>query len=77
MIFFQCQSSIIAQTNTLIKFNYIQTEEELEYLLPMVDRKQGIFSPQNNDSDILMNQIFLKDFVYIRDKPAIDHLVSF
>lgn len=68
-------SSIIAFTNTIIKINHIQTEEELDYLLPMVDRSQGVFSPQNNDSDILMNQIFLKDFVYIRDKPAIDHLV--
>lgn len=42
----------------------------------MVDRSLGIFSNQNNDSDILMNEILKKDYVYIRDKPAIDHLVK-
>lgn len=42
----------------------------------MVDRNLGIFSNQNNDSDILMNEILKKDYVYIRDKPAIDHLVK-
>jgi glutamate receptor, ionotropic, invertebrate len=42
----------------------------------MVDKNLGVFSNQNNDSEILLNQILLKDYVYIRDKPAIDHLVG-
>jgi glutamate receptor, ionotropic, invertebrate len=41
----------------------------------MVEKNQGIFTNQNNDTDILLNQVLKKDYVYIRDKPAIDHLV--
>jgi hypothetical protein len=43
--------------------------------MPMVEKSLGIFSNKNNDTDILLNQIMKKDYVFIRDKPAIDHLV--
>lgn len=42
----------------------------------MVEKSQGIFTNQNNDTDILLNQILKKDYVFMRDKPAIDHLVN-
>ncbi|XP_070502352.1 glutamate receptor ionotropic, delta-1 [Chironomus tepperi] len=51
------------------------TNEELDFLMPMVEKNLGIFSNKNNDTDILLNQIMKKDYVFIRDKPAIDHLV--
>lgn len=53
----------------------IQSNEELDFLMPMVEKSLGIFSNKNNDTDILLNQIMKKDYVFIRDKPAIDHLV--
>lgn len=43
--------------------------------MPMVEKKLGRFMNQNNDTEILLNEIMNKNFVYIRDKPAIDHLV--
>lgn len=43
--------------------------------MPMVEKNLGMFSNKNNDTDILLNQILKKDYVFIRDKPAIDHLV--
>lgn len=43
--------------------------------MPMVEKSLGIFSNKNNDTDVLLNQIMKKDYVFIRDKPAIDHLV--
>ncbi|CAG9802412.1 unnamed protein product [Chironomus riparius] len=51
------------------------SNEELDFLMPMVEKSLGIFSNKNNDTDILLNQIMKKDYVFIRDKPAIDHLV--
>lgn len=52
-----------------------QTGEELDLLKPMLDRKLVEFSNKNNDTDILLNQVLKKNLVFIRDKPAIDHLV--
>lgn len=52
-----------------------QTDEELEILRPLVERKLGVFTNMNNDTDILLNQVYKKNLVFIRDKPAIDHLV--
>jgi hypothetical protein len=43
----------------------------------MVDSNKGMFTNQNNDSDILLNLVMKKDYVYIRDKPALDFAVSF
>lgn len=34
-----------------------QTDEELELLRPMLEKKLGIFSTQNNDTDVLLNQV--------------------
>jgi len=41
----------------------------------MVDKKLAQFTKQNNDTDILLNQVLKKNMVFIRDRPAIDHLV--
>lgn len=58
-----------------IKISFKQTDEELELLRPMLEKKLGVFTNMNNDTDILLNQVFKKNLVFIRDRPAIDHLV--
>lgn len=47
----------------------------MEYLRPMLERNLGVLTNMNNDTDILLNQVFKKNLVFLRDKPAIDHLV--
>ncbi|KAG5684140.1 hypothetical protein PVAND_013381 [Polypedilum vanderplanki] len=65
----------IGLRGSAVEYAVRNTMEELDYLLTMVDKNQAIFTNQNNDTDILLNQILKKDYVFIRDKPAIDHLV--
>lgn len=40
----------------------------------MVENKRAIFSVFN-DSESLREYVEMKDYVYVRDRPAIDHLI--
>lgn len=53
----------------------LQVDEELELLKPMLDKNLAFFTNQNNDTAILLNDVLKKNLVFLRDKPAIDHLV--
>lgn len=40
----------------------------------MIQRERGIFNTKN-DSDNLLDYVESKNYVFIRDRPAIDHLI--
>lgn len=39
----------------------------------MVQKKMGLFQPEPKDTDFLA--FIQKDYVYLRDKPAVEHLM--
>ena len=41
----------------------------------MVEKNLAVFTESLNDSDILINYVEKKNFVFVRDKPAIDHMI--
>lgn len=41
----------------------------------MVQRNRGIFTEDTNSSENLINWVERKDYIYIRDRPAIDYLI--
>lgn len=41
----------------------------------MVQRNRGLFTEDTNSSENLINWVEKKDYVYIRDRPAIDYLI--
>ena len=41
----------------------------------MVNRNLGTFTKENNDTDVLLNLVLKKNVIFLRDKPAIDHLM--
>jgi glutamate receptor, ionotropic, invertebrate len=41
----------------------------------MVDKKLATWTTENNDTKVLLTDVLKKGRVFIRDKPAIDHLV--
>lgn len=47
----------------------------MTFLRPLVDKKLGEFLDQINDTEILLDKVQKKNFVFIRDRPAMDHLV--
>ena len=56
-------------------FGYLQSEEQLTFLRPLVDKKLAEFTDKFTDTEILLNQVQKKNYVFIRDKPAMDHMV--
>lgn len=53
----------------------LQREEELSYLKPMLDKKLVKLVTQNNDTDILLSDVWERNYIFIRDWPALGHLV--
>jgi glutamate receptor, ionotropic, invertebrate len=41
----------------------------------LVDKKLAEFTGDTNDSDILMKSVEKKNYVFVRDKPAVDHMI--
>lgn len=52
-----------------------QRDEELGYLKPMLEKKQVMLVTQNNDTDILLSDVWEDDWIFVRDYPALAHLV--
>lgn len=44
-------------------------------LRPLVDKRLADFTKSLNDTEILLYQVQKKKFVFIRDRPAVDHLI--
>lgn len=40
-----------------LEISQLQSDEELEYLKPMLEKSLGMLTNQNNDTDILLNQV--------------------
>lgn len=47
----------------------------MSYLKPLVDKNLVKFVTENNDTDILLKDVWENDFIFIRDWPALGHLV--
>lgn len=56
-------------------FLITQSDEALNSLSVLVDKHLVEFTTNLNDSDILMTTVAKKNYVYVRDRPAIEHLV--
>lgn len=44
-------------------------------LQKLVDKKMAVFSDTQNDTEVLMSLVEKKDYIFIRDRPAINHLI--
>lgn len=45
------------------------------YLRPMVDRNRAIFTDSSNDTENLNIYVQEDNYVFIKDRPGIDHLI--
>lgn len=61
---------------TCISFFFsLQSNESLPMLKQMVDNDHAIFSSIQNDSINLVDYVERKDYVFVRDRPAMDHMI--
>ncbi|XP_001651932.2 glutamate receptor ionotropic, kainate 2 [Aedes aegypti] len=58
-----------------IEYAIKNSDETLNSLSFLVDKHLVEFTTNLNDSDILMTTVSKKNYVYVRDRPAIEHLV--
>ncbi|XP_062535181.1 glutamate receptor ionotropic, kainate 2-like [Armigeres subalbatus] len=58
-----------------IEYAIKNSDEALNSLSFLVDKHLVEFTTNLNDSDILMTTVTKKNYVYVRDRPAIEHLV--
>lgn len=52
--------------------NILQVNEELNIMASLVQRNIGEFSESLNDSEILIDKVEKRNYLYIRDRPAMD-----
>ncbi|KAJ6646001.1 Glutamate receptor ionotropic, delta-1 [Pseudolycoriella hygida] len=65
----------VAQRGSGVEYAIKNPNEALSQLQKMVDNKRGIFSDTANDSAALIRYVQKENYVYIRDRPAINHLI--
>ncbi|KAG4066706.1 hypothetical protein HA402_007342 [Bradysia odoriphaga] len=54
---------------------HFQKNEALSQLLKMVDKKRGVFTDTNDDVATLERYVQKENYVFIRDRPAMNHLI--
>ncbi|CAO1399563.1 unnamed protein product [Diamesa serratosioi] len=69
------EKPFVSHRGFAIEYAIRNNDEQLTFLLPLVNKKLGDFSSEFNDTEILLNEVQKKNYVFIRDKPAMDHLV--
>ncbi|KAL9702646.1 hypothetical protein quinque_006164 [Culex quinquefasciatus] len=68
-------SPFVTIRGNAIEYAIKNSDEALNSLSVLVDKHLVEFTTNLNDSDILMTTVAKKNYVYVRDRPAIEHLV--
>ncbi|XP_055613759.1 ionotropic receptor 93a [Uranotaenia lowii] len=69
------EKQFVTNRGNAVEYAIKNSDESLNYLMVLLDKNLVDFSTNLNDSDILMTTVSKKNYVFVRDKPAIEHLV--
>nr|QGW45457.1 ionotropic receptor 76b [Bradysia odoriphaga] len=65
----------VAQRGSGVEYAIKNKNEALSQLLKMVDKKRGVFTDTNDDVATLERYVQKENYVFIRDRPAMNHLI--
>ncbi|GAB0095279.1 Ionotropic glutamate receptor [Sergentomyia squamirostris] len=69
------QKNFVANRGGAVEYAIKNDGEDLTQLSRMVEKNLVQFSESLNDTDILLKDVEKKNYLYVRDRPAINHLI--
>uniref|UniRef100_A0A1B0CLI0 Uncharacterized protein n=2 Tax=Lutzomyia longipalpis TaxID=7200 RepID=A0A1B0CLI0_LUTLO len=69
------QKTFVANRGGAVEYAIKNKDEALTQLSRMVEKNLVKFSMSSNDTDILLQDVEKRNYLYVRDRPAINHLI--